>query len=64
MQSLKQSAATLSIENKNSENIEQNTQWLFLSCKTYNLIAPGTGFIIELTFVGIEGTLKGPSSYS
>ena len=49
---------------KNADENEQNTQAILFSCKTYNLGAPGTDFIISSFFVQPGGTSKDPFSDS
>ena len=53
----------LSPTKKSADNNEQNTPVLFPSCKTYNLGAPGTVFLIKLTFVIYGLISKGYYSY-
>ena len=52
------------INKEKSQKNEKNTQSLLIYCKTYNLGAPGTDFIITPTFVQPGGTSKGPFSHS
>ena len=62
LSSLEKSAVDLLSTKKNVDEIEKNTQSLFISLKRYNLGVPGTGFIIKPTFIRPGGATKGPTS--
>ena len=49
-------------QHRKSDYNEQNTQAPLIHCKAYNLVAPGTSFIITTTCIQPLGDSKGPYS--